>query len=82
MDFKCFKCESEFGTAEETIKHLKTIHWLKHRGGDLYCIVNHNASNKCSKKYVDFNLLRNHVKQCLMLKLKSDQENVSIYIYR
>lgn len=76
MDFQCFKCFNTFSSANETIKHLKKDHFICENTDPIKCIAN----NKCTKEYLTFGGLRNHIKKCI----PGNQANVSkhvIFIY-
>lgn len=70
MDFKCFECKCEFADVKNIFYHMKTVHLHKNGSTQLFCVAN----NDCTKSYLSFDSLRNHLKQCVKVR-KSVNEN-------
>lgn len=61
MELECFKCKQFFSDIPRIFDHLKKIHGLPNNIDKLNCVVK-NA--KCGKRYMNFDSLRRHIKEC------------------
>lgn len=58
---ECYKCKKEFSEIKSVFDHLKKVHKLGNNKEKLQCVVR----NDCSKGYMNFDSLRQHVKECM-----------------
>lgn len=61
MDFKCFKCESQFKLEKPAIDHLKKIHGIREKIDLFQCLVNFQY---CGASFQSVQGLKKHHKRC------------------
>lgn len=74
MDFKCFICQKEFDTVDNTITHLKKFHKINNDSRELNCLVNLKYDRTCDYKVKRFDALKKHSIKCAGLNAVHDIE--------
>lgn len=62
-NYKCYECSQTFKEIKLILSHLKCVHFVKENLTQIHC-VNNFTSYKCSKSFLTFSGLRNHLNKC------------------
>lgn len=73
--FVCTVCSISFSEINEIIKHLKKVHSFKDGKQKISCVVDFGQEPACTKTFLTFSGLKNHVKSCVLLTQKRNLEN-------
>lgn len=64
MVLKCRICQNYQANGKDYEAHLKIAHKLRNKYDKLYC-----GKEECSKHFLTFNALRNHLNTCISTKV-------------
>lgn len=62
-DYKCYECNQIFNELKLVISHLKFVHFVEEKSTQIRCVNNFDLY-KCSKTFLTFSGLRNHLAKC------------------